>query len=151
MTLFKGASAETFRMKEKPIKEGFKSWALCDSGTGYVISFTPARRTKGAVSEYHVLDGKQFNSILRFLLTFFPPRPHIKRTIVMDNLFTTAGVVQFLRSENIGVLGTLRTRRNAFPTKEYKEAGSDLKDFNSGVWDLDEMGTLVLLSFLFLF
>ena len=144
MTRFKGASTETFRMKEKPIKEGYKSWALCDSGTGYVISFTPARRTKGAVSEYHVENGNQFLSILRFLLTFFHQRPHIKMTVVMDNLFTTVGVIHYLRSQNIGVLGTLRTRKNVvFPTKEYTEA-SDLKDFNSGVWDLDTMGTLVL-------
>lgn len=146
MILFKGASGQTFRMKEKPIKEGYKSWALCDSTTSYVICFTPAKRTSKATSEYQIIEGGQLNSILHYLLTFFPAS-HPKMTIVMDNLFTTRAVVQSLRDKGIGILGTVR-KRNNYPSKQFKEAGADLRDFNSGVWDLDESRNLVSFQFL---
>lgn len=40
MTKFKGRSIQTFRMKGKPIKEGFKFWALCDR-SGFVYHMMP--------------------------------------------------------------------------------------------------------------
>lgn len=141
MVLFKGASGQTFRMKEKPIKEGYKSWALCDSTTGYVICFTPAKRTVKAISEFHTIEGGQLNSIIHYLLSFFPAS-HPKMTIVMDNLFTTSAVCRSLREKGIGILGTVRNRKN-YPSKEFKQAGAGLVAFNSGVWDLDESGNLV--------
>ena len=39
--LFKGRSFQTVQMKCKPIKEGFKFYALCDSTTGFVYCFIP--------------------------------------------------------------------------------------------------------------
>ena len=35
MGKFKGRSGETYRMKNKPISEGFKFYALVDALTGY--------------------------------------------------------------------------------------------------------------------
>jgi hypothetical protein len=31
----------TVRMKKKPIKEGYKFYALCDASTGFVYCFVP--------------------------------------------------------------------------------------------------------------
>ena len=142
MMLFKGASAETFRMKEKPIKEGYKVWAFCDATSGYVLCFTPARRTSKAVSEFHTIPGGQLNSILHFLLTFVPESAKKKMLIVMDNLFTTEAVCWTLREKKIGILGTIRARKG-YPSKEFMKSGEDLIDFNKGVWDLDDGGNLV--------
>ena len=41
MKLFKGCSSMTIRMKQKPIKEGFKFLAICDTVTGFVFYFVP--------------------------------------------------------------------------------------------------------------
>ena len=41
MKLFKGRSFQTVRMKFKPIKEGFKFYAIYDSTTGFVYFFLP--------------------------------------------------------------------------------------------------------------
>ena len=42
MKRFKGRSYQTFRMKGKPVKEGYKFWAICDSACGYVYHCLPA-------------------------------------------------------------------------------------------------------------
>ena len=42
MKLFKGRSKQTYRMKKKPIKEGYKFFALCDAHTGFVYYFMPS-------------------------------------------------------------------------------------------------------------
>ena len=44
MKLFKGRSSQTHRMKNKPIKEGYKFFALCDNATGFVYDFLPDGR-----------------------------------------------------------------------------------------------------------
>ena len=38
-----GRSAETVRIRNKPIKSGFKMWALCDSGVSLVFFHIPTR------------------------------------------------------------------------------------------------------------
>lgn len=43
MARFKGRSTQTFRMKGKPIKEGYKFWALCDK-SGFVYHMMPCTR-----------------------------------------------------------------------------------------------------------
>ncbi len=44
MKLFKGRSIQTHRMKKKPIKQGYKFFALCCSQTSYVYDFFPDGR-----------------------------------------------------------------------------------------------------------
>jgi len=45
MVPFSGRSKHTLKMKNKPIKEGFKIWALCDHG--YLWDFLFYSRTSG--------------------------------------------------------------------------------------------------------
>lgn len=50
MRLFKGRSIQTHRMKHKPIKEGFKFFAICCAQSGYVYSFFPdGRKEKNTI------------------------------------------------------------------------------------------------------
>ena len=54
MKLFKGCSSMTIRMKQKPIKEGFKFLAICDTVTGFVFYFVPdglREKTKKKIAE----------------------------------------------------------------------------------------------------
>lgn len=44
MTSFMGRSIQTYRMKFKPVSEGYKSWALCDATTGFVYAFQAVSR-----------------------------------------------------------------------------------------------------------
>ena len=41
MKLFKGRSKMTYRMKKKPIKEGYKFYAICDASTGFIYFILP--------------------------------------------------------------------------------------------------------------
>jgi hypothetical protein len=45
MVPFSGRSQHTLKMKNKPISEGFKVWALCDHG--YLWDFLFYSRTSG--------------------------------------------------------------------------------------------------------
>merc|ERR1719272_443849 len=44
MVRYFGRSGHTFRMRNKPIKEGFKVWGLSCSNTGFCYTFTPGSR-----------------------------------------------------------------------------------------------------------
>ena len=41
MKKFKGCSGQTFQMKNKPISEGYKFWAICFANSGYCYHFIP--------------------------------------------------------------------------------------------------------------
>lgn len=47
MVKFTGQNAGTFRIKNKPIGEGYKLFEFADSETGYVLYFTPDVRLSG--------------------------------------------------------------------------------------------------------
>ena len=46
MKEFKGHSGRTFRMKNKPISEGYKFWAICCANSGFCYDYIPAARTR---------------------------------------------------------------------------------------------------------
>ena len=109
MKRFKGRSGQTARMKGKPIKEGYKFWALCDATTGYVYEF--------------FLDGRQqkqtiYDTVIGLAITL-PNSPQNNFVIAMDNYFTWQKVVTGLTSLGVGCVGTSRPERN-WPPKELK-------------------------------
>ncbi len=111
MKRFKGRSKDTHRMKHKPIKEGFKFWALCDSSTGYCYSYFPA----GRWSEKTNIK----NTVMRLVETI-PRRDVLKYIVTMDNYFTLGSVLAATREANVGVIGTARNRRGDFPPPPLK-------------------------------
>jgi hypothetical protein len=118
LTRFKGRSTETFRMKAKPIKQGYKFWALCDT-SGYVFSIVPCGRTQGDDSEE-----KEIAPMVKSMAEWLPRRVERDYIITMDNLFTTGKVMSGLRDLNVGACGTARVRRG-WPPTEIKSVDDD--------------------------
>ena len=94
-------------MKCKPIKEGFKFYAICDSTTGFVYFFLP-----NGLKDTHkrtVVD-----SVMR-LMKELPdrniPSNHGKKrmyVVVTNNYFTCSSTLVKLREEGMGAFGTAR-------------------------------------------
>ncbi|CAJ1938795.1 unnamed protein product [Cylindrotheca closterium] len=114
MKLFKGRNKQTVRMKAKPIKEGFKFFAICDASTGYVYSFVPSGR----------LEGNKIADMVLQLAEKLPDRDNKKYVIAMDNYFTLPDAMLRLRQINVACVGTARGRRG-WPPKEIKDVKDD--------------------------
>jgi Transposase IS4 len=110
MRKFKGRSSQTVRMKCKPIKEGYKLFALCDASTGYVYKFEPNGR---------LCSGSIYDNVI-LLAESLPQRNRLQYVIAMDNYFTWPKVIEGLRLRNIAVVGTARAKRG-WPPKEIKD------------------------------
>ena len=110
MKLFKGRSGQTWRMKHKPIKEGYKFFALCDKETGLVFSFFPDGR----------LQSSTIAGIVGKLVDKLPEPDRYNYILGMDNYFTTDRVLCDVNRKRIGFIGTARGRRG-WPPAEYKE------------------------------
>lgn len=94
MKLFKGRSGQTHRMKNKPIKEGYKFFAICDSQTGYVFEFLPNGR----------LQQMSTHDIILSLVGQLPIHQNINYVVAMDNYFTWSRVLTTLTDMGIGVV-----------------------------------------------
>ena len=110
MKLFKGRSGQTWRMKHKPVKEGYKFFALCDVETGLVYSFFPDGR----------LNSNTIVETVGQLIRTLPDPDQRKYLIGLDNYFTTDKSMLDICSLGIGFVGTARGRRG-WPPKELKE------------------------------
>jgi hypothetical protein len=108
---FKGRSAQTYRMKRKPDREGYKFFAICCSSTGFVYSYFPDGRLEAARTK--ILD-----CVEAFVQTL-PRRNHLQYLLAMDNYFTKPSVVEMTRREVVGLVGTARRQRN-WPPRTYK-------------------------------
>ena len=102
MTRFKGRSSDTYRMKNKPIKEGYKNYAICCSQTGFVFHYIPYGRTS---SEQNLI------TVINTLAGTLPKHGQKKYVIAMDNYFTYPSVIKSLKNMGIAVVGTARVRR----------------------------------------
>lgn len=118
MKKFKGRSSQTHRMAKKPIKEGYKFYALCDSSSGFIYEFFPDGRM-----EKNTIAGS-----VGKLIDCIPRRNELQYVVTMDNFFTTPRVMVESRQKNVGVIGTARNRRG-WPDPEYRNIGDDR--FNS--------------------
>jgi Transposase IS4 len=110
MRLFKGRLIQTHRMKHKPIKEGYKFYALCCAQSGFVFHFFPDGRK----------EGNKIHDSVEKLLESVPQRNSWKYVCALDNFFTLPSVMERSRELNIGIVGTARNRPN-HPPKEMKE------------------------------
>lgn len=113
MKLFKGRSCETHRMPKKPVKKGYKFFAICDSTTAFaVFHFFPSGRNDKA---------KTLANVKRLLDTI-PRTNQLQYVVAMDNFFTTSDVIKATRERGMGVVGTARHRIN-WPPHEMKRIG----------------------------
>jgi hypothetical protein len=118
MKLFKGRSGQTIRMKNKPIKEGYKFFAICDSSTGYVWDLIPDGRLVKTTIADTVLE----------LVKSLPGRGDLKYVVGMDNYFTYPKILEGMRALGVGCTGTARFK-TGWPPKEYRSI--DDKRFNT--------------------
>jgi hypothetical protein len=115
MKLFKGRSGETHRMKNKPIKEGYKFFALCDALTGFVYEMLPNGRLQNTTTHDTVLS----------LVGMIPGvGTNDNYVVAMDNYFTWAKVMTSLTEIGVGAIGTTRFERGWSP-KEVRAVKDD--------------------------
>jgi hypothetical protein len=167
MIRFLGQSLESHRMKNKPISEGFKFFVLTNT-LGYVVNFTPDGRTaaKTGRQEYAASSTeRKIKSMVKFITSTvdefcaLQKERFSKKTrashaeteddiemeifcLGMDNYFTLPKVIQGLRDNGIGVVGTARFRKGWPPCALQQIQQKDC-DFNEFRYLVDENGTLL--------
>ena len=109
-------------IKGKPVKFGFKLWALA-SNDGYMANFIPYA---GKSHQYDKVFGVG-GSAVRELVDPLPAMDKDGRAIFIDNLFTSFELLSDMGSKGYAVTGTLRRNR---------AKGAPLKDI-----DAEERGT----------
>ena len=172
MIRFFGRSKETHRMKNKPIKEGYKFFVLATK-EGFILNFTPDGRTAAKVGEQEYDDqtgtGK-VESMISFLIEIVDKLKKRQLTrlknmnkrastrgnsealfedtlmkdfcLAMDNYFTFPKVIHALRQAGIGIVGTARFRGKSWPPKELRAITKEKAKFNEFYWTVDEFGTM---------
>jgi hypothetical protein len=126
MARFFGRSKDTVRMPAKPIKEGYKIFALCQAG--YTYNWLFHSRTTGVAELPAYSDLAPTQALVYHLACSLPyDRAPYHFNVYMDNLFTTPKLLVKLRDQGIGGAGTARS--NAFPA-EHKVLGEDA-DWNT--------------------
>jgi len=110
MVWFFGSSKHTVRMPKKPIKEGFKIFAICQRDYTYNWLYC-SRKTGIAELPLHPKLPPTQAAVLHLMLSL--PYEDYDFNIYMDNLFTTVPLLLELRDKSIGEIGTARS--NAFP------------------------------------
>ena len=133
MTRFKGKSTHTFRMKNKPIKEGYKSWALCDAQNGFMYWFEPVPR----VGEH---EKREVKALMERVAAVLPHKDTLTYCVTADNFFTTSAAVRTLYEHGIGCCGTIRGRRG-WPPKELTKISDET--FNHVHTCVDDNGILL--------
>lgn len=115
MVRFFGRSKHTVDMRNKPIKRGYKFWALCEAG--YLYNFIYYSRTlkTGELKRHEGLTDT--GSMIYQLALTLPPLPSGETyTLYLDNLFTSISLFHELRIKGIGACGTTRVSNSVnFP------------------------------------
>jgi hypothetical protein len=107
---FFGRSKHTFEAPNKPNKEGYKIFALCEAG--YTYNFMWSSKTDGYGELVKLPDLLLTESMVYQLAQgLLEGVPHI---IYIDNLFAGVPILRKLRTLNIGACGTTR-RHHEFP------------------------------------
>ena len=102
MTRFKGHSSDTYRMKAKPIKEGFKFFAIACSQSTFIYHLLPYSRNNTRVGIIKTVQ-KLVNTL---------PNPQRRNYLVaMDNYFTYDKVVDYCVDIGLHVVGTAKAKR----------------------------------------
>jgi hypothetical protein len=123
-----GRSKHTFKAPNKPIKEGYKMFALCEAGYTYYFMWSSKSNSYGELNKLPDLSPTE--SMVYQLAQKLPKDvPHV---IYMDNLFTRVPILRKLRTLNIGACGTTR-RHPEFPAflLELKDLCSKRLEWNT--------------------
>ena len=102
MYRFKGKSKETYRMRGKPIREGYKYFSLCDAATKFIWRMFPYGRvsTKCGII-------KTVTDLVKTL----PDRGNKQYVAAMDNYFTYDSAINKCVDAGVHVCGTAKGKR----------------------------------------
>ena len=172
MIRFFGRSYETHRMKNKPIKEGYKFFVLTTK-SGFVVNFTPDGRRAAQLGQQEYIEDKslgKIESMIIFMLQIIPQMKQKQLTrlknkvkiatrsntkeifdekmmgtfcLAMDNYFTLPKVIETLREMGIGIVGTVGYWSKAWPPNALKAISKESVKFNQFYWTVDKYGTLL--------
>jgi len=129
MVKFMGKSSHTIKIKNKPIKQGYKIFALC--WRGYTINFTYSSRVKGIAGVPKIVPKPNKPKplaptyrVVDYLVSCLPYQ-QFRFNIYLDNLFTNVLLFRLLRQKGIGACGTTRKNSEGYPKtfKNKKEKG----------------------------
>ena len=110
---FYGQSSDTCKMPNKPIKQGYKIFALADNG--YVWHFQLSSRQHGIAELRKVDKLTPTGSMVLQMVHLLPKFPNAHYILYLDNYFTSIPLFSILRKENIGAAGTTRPTGIDFP------------------------------------
>jgi hypothetical protein len=110
MERFQGRSHDTVKIPSKPIKRGYKIWAIASEG--YFFSWIWHQRGKGPLFEHNERPLRKLlknntSATVPVLLTRLPEAPQDRHYIIyLDNLFTSVPLFVYLRSLGFRASGT---------------------------------------------
>ncbi|KAG8269740.1 hypothetical protein J6590_108806 [Homalodisca vitripennis] len=126
---FKGRNTMKQYMPKKPVKRGFKVWAIACSQTGFVCSIEVYTGAKGGNPE--LLLGEK---VVMGMCSLFLKKNYC---VHFDNFFSTVPLVEKLLENGVFACGTFRSDRKHYPTN----LSSD-KAMEQGQYDAVQFGDL---------
>src|SRR5271170_7577495 len=111
MVPYFGHTRHSIKAPHKPIKQGFKIWALGDHG--YIYNWLWYSKAEGTEATKPTKTLAETQSLVLNLAKSLPqPRAY---SLYNDNLFNNIPLAQALLELNIGVTGTIRKNASGFP------------------------------------
>lgn len=107
MVAYHGHTRHTIKAPHKPIKQGFKFWALGDHG--YIYNWLWYSRTEGTEATRRSRTLAETQNLVLNLAQSLPR--NLGHNLYLDNLFTNVPLAKELLRINVGMTGT--TRKNA--------------------------------------
>ena len=130
MIPFKGRSSMKQYLPLKPVKRGFKVWAMADSLNGYLVDFNVYT---GATGERETALGEK---VVLTLAESIKGRHH---QLYFDNYFSTINLFLTLLQQDTYSCGTIRTNRKNFPS----EISDETKRLQRGDFSFRQCGNIV--------
>jgi len=121
MVAYHGHTRHTIKAPHKPIKQGFKFWALGDHG--YIYSWLWYSRTDGTEATRRSRTLAETQNLVLNLAQKLPR--NIGYNLYLDNLFTNIPLAKQLLQINVGMTGTTRKNALGYPKwlAQLKEQG----------------------------
>ena len=130
MIPFKGRSSMKQYLPLKPVKRGFKVWAMADALNGYMYDFNVYT---GACGDRQTGLGEK---VVLTLAESIKGRHH---HLYFDNYFSSISLLSKLFEDGTHACGTVRTNRKGYPS----EISDEAKRFNRGQFCFRQCGNLV--------
>ena len=130
MIPFKGRSSMKQYLPLKPVKRGFKVWAMADAHNGYMYDFNVYTGATG---------NREMGLGEKVVLTLAESVKGRHHQLYFDNYFTSINLLTKLLSEGTYGCGTIRTNRKQYPSEISVEA----QRFQRGESAFRQSGNLV--------